>query len=451
MTGQQMPWVDHAWLRMDTPVNLMVVNSVIWTDEPIDMHALRAVLVERMVRQFPRFTQRPESAHLPFGSGRWVDDPGFDIDEHLIEVTLDAPGGTAQLQRYVGEQMEKPLPADRPLWQVHLLSGYRGGSAALFRVHHAVADGMALARVLLSLTDEQPDAGFTPPAERTAPSHSRLGQVGNQVGHLVHEGFETLVHPSRLLHLGTTAVRDVARLAHLADLPLKDERSLLNQPLDVPKLATWTQPIPLDVVKRIGREHGCTVNDVLVASLGGAFRSYLLGRGEVPHDIRVMVPVDLRPPNQPLPRDLGNAFGLFFVDVPAGTADADARMHAVHEQMLEIKHSPEAVVTISVLAGMGAAPGLLEDFTLAYFVTKVSGVVTNVPGPQQPVYLAGTEVTGVIGWVPRAGDLSFGVAIFSYNGTVTVGVASDAAVVPDPQALVAALETEVQSLQAQLV
>jgi hypothetical protein len=126
-------------------------------------------------------------------------------------------------------------------------------------------------------------------------------------------------------------------------------------------------------------------------------------------------------------------------------------MHAVHEQMLEIKHSPEAVVTISVLAGMGAAPGLLEDFTLAYFVTKVSGVVTNVPGPRRPVYLAGTEVTGVIGWVPRAGDLSFGVAIFSYNGTVTVGVAADAAVVPDPQALVAALETEVQSLQAQLV
>jgi hypothetical protein len=103
-------------------------------------------------------------------------------------------------------------------------------------------------------------------------------------------------------------------------------------------------------------------------------------------------------------------------------------------------------VTIGVLAGMGASPGPLEDFTLAFFVTKVSGVVTNVPGPREPVYFAGREVTGVIGWVPRAGDLSFGVSLFSYHGTVTVGVAVDASVMPDPDAWVAAFEAEMASL-----
>jgi hypothetical protein len=114
--------------------------------------------------------------------------------------------------------------------------------------------------------------------------------------------------------------------------------------------------------------------------------------------------------------------------------------------MTKLKTSPEALVTIGVLAGMGAAPGPLEDFTLAFFVTKVSGVVTNVPGPREPVYLAGREVTGVIGWVPRAGDLSFGVSIFSYHGTVTVGVAVDAGVMPDPEAWVAAFEDEMAAL-----
>ncbi len=448
MAVTQMPLVDHAWLRMDSPENLMVVNSVIWTDEPIDTDALRAVLVERMVTPFPRFTQRPQHAHVPFGRGHWVDDPTFDIHHHVLEVHLDAPGGTAQLQAYVGEQMAAPLPDAHPLWQVHVIQGYRGGSAALFRVHHAIADGMALARVLLSLTDEQPDAGFAPPQpRRSSGGHSLMGDVG----HLMREGVSTLAHPSKLLHLGSSAVKDVTRLAHLADLPLKDADSLLNQRLGPRKLATWTQPMPLDVIKRIGRQNGCTVNDVLLAALGGAFRTYLEGRGETPHDVRVMVPVDLRPPDQPLPRNLGNAFGLFFVDVPAGSRDVVERMQRVHAQMQEIKHSPEAVVTISVLAGMGAAPGLLEDFTLAYFVTKVSGVVTNVPGPRQPVYLAGTEVAGVIGWVPRAGDLSFGVAIFSYHGTVTVGVACDATVMPDPQTLATALELEIELMAGELV
>jgi diacylglycerol O-acyltransferase / wax synthase len=444
--GQHMSLVDHAWLRMDSAVNLMVVNSVVWTDEPVDTEALRAVIQERMVDEFPRFRQFPQAAHLPFGRGHWEDDPNFDLDRHLLTVDLEAPGDETALQRYVGAQMSVPLPLGRPLWQIHRVSGYNGGSALLFRVHHAVADGMALARVLISLTDDRPDVGFAHPSRG-----GRSAGLRGIVGGLVHEGVETLMHPTRVVGMGTTAVKDAARLAYLADLPVKDDTSLLNQPLGVPKLATWSRPLSLAVVKEIGRASGCTVNDVLVAALGGGFRSYLLARGEEPKDVRVMIPVDLRPPDQPLPRNLGNAFGLFMATVPAGTADPGERLSLVHRQMQEIKNSPEAVVTISVLAGMGAAPGPLEDFTLAFFASKTSGVVTNVPGPQQPVYIAGAEVKGVIGWVPRAGDIGFGVAIFSYAGTVTVGVAVDARIIPNPADLVAAFEAELEVMAGQPV
>lgn len=444
-TGQQMPLVDHAWLRMDTPQNLMVVNSVLWTRQPLRHDALRAMLMERMVGEFPRFRDRPEQAHLPFGRAHWVPDEGFDVDRHLLEVHLDGPADTAALQRYVGDQMAIPLPLDRPLWQVHHVVGFEGGSAVLFRIHHAVADGMALTRLLLVLTDAGPEIGFTPQVSGATPAPGLRARVGG----LVHEGVDALTHPGKVVGWGTAAVKDAAHLAHLADLPVKDEHSVLNQPLGARKLATWSRPLSLDAVKAVGRAHGATVNDVLVAAVGGAFRTYLGERGEEPRDVRVMVPVDTRPPDKPLPRDLGNAFGLLFVDVPAGTADPGERLARVRAQTQQLKRSPEAVVTIGVLAGMGAAPGLLEDFTLAYFVTKVSGVVTNVPGPREPVYFAGQEVAGVIGWVPRAGDLSFGVSIFSYAGSVTVGVAVDATVMPDPQAWVAAFEAEIDALASQ--
>jgi diacylglycerol O-acyltransferase len=445
MTIHPMSLVDHAWLRMDNPANLIVVNSVVWTDEPIDADVIRSLLTARMVDHFPRFKQHPDAAHGLHRRGHWVDDPDFDLDRHVLEVTLDPPGDTAALQRYVGDQMHIPLDPTHPLWQVHLVSGYNGGSAVLFRIHHAVADGMALARVLLSLTDDRPDVGFADPVDD---SHGQ-GLLA-RLGVVVNEGVDTLRHPSRVVGFGAAAVRDAARLAHIADLPVKTP-SVLNAPVGLPKVVSWSRPLPLDVIKAIGSDAGCTVNDVMLAALAGAFRAYLIGRGEEPGDVPVLVPVDLRPPDQPLPRELGNEFGFFFVSLLAGIADPRERLLATHRHTEELKSSPEALVTIGVLAGMGAVPSPLEDFSVAFFVSKVSGLVTNVPGPRQPVYIAGQKVAGVIGWVPRGGDLTFGAAIFSYDGTVTVGMASDAGAIPDPHTLVAAFEAELEAMAGQPV
>lgn len=441
MARHPMPWVDHAWLRMDNPENLIVVNSVLWTDRPVDDQVLRAVLQERLIEEFPRFTQRPEAPRTPFGRAHWVTDDDFDLDRHLLYVTLNPPGGMAALQTYVGESQHVPLDASRPMWQVHTISGFGSGTAMLFRIHHSVADGMALARVLISLTDEQPDAGFAPPHDGRSPPLRR------RVGRLLTESIATVTHPSRLVAMGASAAHDAARLAHVADLPAK-RASLLNGEVGIAKLATWSDPIPLDQVKAIGRACGCTVNDVMLAALGGAFRRYLLDHGEEPADVPVLVPVDLRPPDKPLPRELGNNFGFFFVDLPVAAAGPRERLEVAHARAEELKSSPEALVTLGVLAGLGISPGPVEDFGVAFFVTKASGLVTNVPGPQQPIYFAGAKVDGVIGWVPRGGDMTFGISIFSYNRTVTVGVSTDAATIPDPEALVAGFEDELDVLSA---
>lgn len=436
-----MPWVDHAWLRMDRPENLIVVNSVLWTDRPVDDDVMRAVLEERLIGQFPRFTQRPEPPRTPFGRAHWVTDESFDLDRHLVYVTLDPPGDMAALQQYVGDVQHVPLDPALPLWQVHIISGFDAGTAVLSRIHHSVADGIALTRVLLSLTDEQPDAGFAPPHDGRSPPLPR------RVGRLLSESVSTVTHPSRLVQMGSNAVHDAARLAHIADLPPK-RPSLLNGQVGVAKLATWSEPIALDEVKAIGRACGCTLNDVMLAALGGAFRRYLVEHGEEPADVPVLVPVDLRPPDQPLPRELGNNFGFFFVNLPVAAADPRERLEVAHARAEELKSSPEALVALGVLAGMGISPGPVEDFGVAFFVTKASGLVTNVPGPQQPIYFAGAKVDGVIGWVPRGGDMTFGISIFSYHGTVRIGVSTDAATIPDPEALVAGFQDELQVLSA---
>lgn len=147
-----MPAADAAWLHMDRPANPMVVNSVIWFDEPLDWERVKSVISLRLVDQFPRFE----------------DDAEFDVEQHLHRLALPAPGDQAALQELVSDLITPPLDPTRPLWHAYLIEGYGRGCAVLFRIHHCIADGIALARVMLSLTDTQVDAGIAPPPRQSA-------------------------------------------------------------------------------------------------------------------------------------------------------------------------------------------------------------------------------------------------------------------------------------------
>ncbi len=421
--------VDSAWLRMDSPGNLLVVNAVFWTGEPADLDALRAVIGERMVDRFPRFRQRVGSSRIPMGRAEWVDDEDFDVERHFRYVTLEPPGDEAALQAYVSSQTGIPLDPARPLWEVHFISGFGQGSATFFRIHHAIADGIALTRVMLSLTDDGPQDAFRPVRD---PSSTQ--SLLDAAEWLVSNGLGLVRHPSRIAGLARTALKDTTRLVHLATLPTKP-KSVLSGKVVETKLVTWTPPIPLADIKAIGRHAGTTVNDVLLAALAGAMGDYLEQRGTPLPDVRVMVPVNLRPLDAPLPPELGNEFGFYFVDLPTGPMTPRERLDEMHRRVEEIKGSPEALVAFGVLAGLGASPKVVEDIGVAFFGSKAAGVVTNVPGPRETVYLAGARVAGFIGWVPRAGDMGFGVSISSYAGQVTVGFSTDAELMPDPDRL----------------
>jgi WS/DGAT/MGAT family acyltransferase len=212
------------------------------------------------------------------------------------------------------------------------------------------------------------------------------------------------------------------------------------------KRVVWSSPRPLDGIKRAGRPAGATVNDVVLTALSEALARYVTDRGADPVDLVTMVPVNLRKPGGPLPRELGNKFALVFLELPSGDHAPLERLSLAKQRMDQIKHSPEAVLTFGLIQAIGRTNPEVERVLVDFFSNKAFGVTTNVMGPGEQRWMAGTPLAGVLGWVPGSGHHSLGICILTYNRTLRVGFKADAAVVPDPEKLVEAFDESLEDL-----
>jgi diacylglycerol O-acyltransferase / wax synthase len=440
--------VDAAWLGMEDPTNLMMVSGVLMLDGAIDVKRLRLVL-ERRLAPFSRFHQRIVRPRSRAGIAHWEDDPTFDVDNHVTHVALPTPRNEAALRKLVSELMSEPLDFSKPLWHMHVIDGYTGGSVVLTRIHHSIADGIALVRVLLSLTDET--SGWKVPARprKHAPSGFRLSLdwLPAAVRRGVAAGQQLASNPTRVADFARLGVHGAYRLGRLVALPA-DPPTVFKGALGRRKRAAWSDALPLDDFKKIGKAFDATVNDVLVATATGALRRYMERRGQPTAGIamRASVPVNLRPLDRA--HELGNAFGLVFLTLPVGIADPARRLRAIKEEMDGLKQSPEALVAFGVLSLMGLAPVEVEQVGLRFFGSKATAVLTNVPGPRRPLYFAGRKIDRIMFWVPQSGRLGLGISIISYDNRVMLGVATDARLVPDPEKIVDAFKLEFEALRA---
>jgi len=453
-THEPLSGVDAAWLRMDDPTNLMTITVVLELADPMDVDTLKALLKERFLG-FARFRQRVQD---PNGSPYWELDPHFDLDQHVHRGALPGTAGKEELKERVSDRMSVPLDRSKPLWQMELIEAYQGGSAIIVRLHHCIGDGMALLQVLLSLADEYFDPDRFPATEhRTGllPGAVRgvLQAVQGTVStgqRLLSEGARTLLGPSHALHRAKQGMSVGAALSKFvslgpdADTPLKGE-------LGVAQRATWSGPLSLARIKRLGRVIDAKVNDVLLGAVAGALRHYVASRDALDRadTVRALVPVNLRPPEQAF--ELGNRFGLVFLDLPVGLENRLERVLAVKAQMDEIKNSAEAVAAFGVLESLGYVPLSVEAQAVRYFTNKASAVMTNVPGPQEPLHLKGRRLKMVMPWVPRAGHVGLGVSVFSYDGEVRLGIACDAGLIPDPDPIVQTFSDEFDRLATRLL
>ncbi|MGO9634732.1 MAG: wax ester/triacylglycerol synthase family O-acyltransferase [Steroidobacteraceae bacterium] len=449
--AENMSGVDRAWLRMERPTNPMVVMGLLILRGRLRLAGLRQ-LVSRRFLAFERFRCVPVVNAL---GGRWVRDKEFKLEDHVLRIALPAPAGKAELEGLVGELASSPLNTGRPLWTFHLIERYQGGSALIVRIHHCYADGIALMHVLGALADDAPaETGGALPLSDADTAAARTDPVPGLVTHslrefadLLEKGVHYTLHPTEAATATRTALGIAGEVARLGVLLADDPVTRLKHPLTGVKRVAWGEPLALEEVRTVGRVLGCTINDVLVATLAGALGRYLDATGErtAGVTIRATVPVNLRS-GSGAPLELGNRFGLAFVALPIGIRHPLQRLYAVHATMQELKGSPQALVTYGLLSLIGTLPDAVEDPAIAWFSAKASLVASNVRGPGRPMHLGGAPISQVLFWVPQAGSIGAGVSMFTYNEEVQFGVIADRRLIPEPDQLVSIIQTEFDRL-----
>jgi diacylglycerol O-acyltransferase / wax synthase len=477
---------DLTWLHMDRPNNLMYVHGLLWLAERPDWDEVEHVLQERLIGRFPVFGRRAAQVD---GTWVWEDDPDFSLAYHVRRVTLDEPGTLTEAQRYISTRFSDQFDRSRPLWEIDLVDGVRhlGGSGdgamLLARFHHGLADGVRLVQVLLSLldplsTDATPSAvgrsgsrrgpagtavrvarhTATGTADFVAGMGSTLSRSPGWVGRLhprtLADGVGRLKRPTRLVDAVTGVASEENKLVNTwrsvgrLTLSGRSVDTIWSGTPGVDKKVAWVSGLSLEGVRRVGRAHGVTVNDVLLAAVSLGITDYLAARGE--HDVDQLtwlIPVSLKPIDGDLPKELGNHFALVLLPMPLGIADPHRLLREIRTRMSRIKNSAEPAVLYGVQRAVAETPAAISVRLTNFVANKAVGILTNVPGPRAPLALAGTEVSGILGWVPTSGDQPLGLCIFSYNGAVNIGIASDAGLLPDPERLGQCIEQAVHRLQ----
>lgn len=502
MSQRRMAPSDAVWLYSEFEGNHQAVSAVIWTDRQIDPDDLRTVVRDRLLQRYPTFQQRMRMSRNPLLMPHWEDDPDFDIDNHIHVLQMPEPGDKAALERMVSEQRSRMLDRSKPLWEMFLIQGYRGNTSAIHaRIQHAIADGWALVRLVLSLADEdsgteRPEtvakqhrrkrdvaAGAVAPAKDavTGAAGAAMGAVAKarqtvakvaadpgSAGAALASGAEALsetlsvdIDAHTFLEYGQQVpealAEQVAKMRGTAStvgrgaqdalslmMPPRPGRTVLHGTVNGHKKVVWIEPIPLQPVKDAGRTLGATINDVLLGALTNALRRYLLEKDALTVDaLLTSVPISLRKPDTPLPRTLGNRFGLIPVLLPVGIEDPLDQVRDIKSQIDEVKKSQIPILSFGMVSASAILTPELEKFAHEMNQAHSIGITTNVPGPRDELHFAGAKVLGMWGLGGNSGNMNFVFGIFSLNGELNFAVQSDTGITTDPERI---LDLFVESL-----
>jgi WS/DGAT/MGAT family acyltransferase len=452
MSRERLSNIDILMLRVDNPASPNMVLGLMVLTAPVPRERLEEVIDARILR-FDRFRQRLVSPWPPLRAPHWEDVADIDFDYHVKQATLPPPGDQATLQELLSRLAVTPLDPTRPLWQVHLVEPCDHGCALIWRVHHSLADGVALAHVVLSMTDgklqdhtsaKEEEPGTSTP-DRLQPERVKTRrQAARRLASRGMEMLSGLPGVPKLVQLGVDAATDLSDIL----LSPADTTTALRGAPTIPKRVAWSDPIPLEEIKAIGRQLGGTVNDILLTATAGALRDYLLARGAALEgaSLRALVPVSLRPPGAEL--ELGNRIGVVFLPLPVDIANPAARLAELKWRMDNHKGSFQAPIIYAAMQTVGRAPRRPLNLAVDHLCAKASVVVTNVKGPTERRTLSGVPLEKLMFWIPRYGGIGVAVTILSYAGQVRVGVISDRDTVSDPQTVIADFQDEIEALLA---
>ena len=451
--------LDVSFLHLESQSMPLHVGGVAIFEAPAGSFEYDTLvdLIRSRIPLVPRYRQKVRWVPGGVGNPVWVDDSDFDISYHVRRAALPRPGSEEQLKDFVARVQSRPLDRARPLWEIYLIEGLTGGRIAIMtKTHHAMVDGISAIDMGQVILDATPETA-APPTDDWAPAREPTGAelVGGVFG-------EWLRKPSAIaesVRIEASNVQAIAmRAAGVAG-------GLLAYAVTTAKAAPetpWNVEIgqqrrfamartELDDYKRIRKAHGGTVNDVVLATVAGALRAWMQTRGEnvaTGSTLRAMVPVSVRG-DTPAAK-LGNRVSTFFVDLPVGENNPVIRLSQVTYSMTGLKESGQSIGAEALIGLGGFAPPTLVALgaraAAALSKRLFNVIVTNVPGPQIPLYAAGARMLEMFPVVPLVTNQALTIGLASYNGGVFYGINADRDAIPDVDVLATCIEESLAEL-----
>jgi len=415
---------DSFWFHACNQNNQCVIVSFLEFRGPHQPSSkeIKTVFNTKIILPFSRF----HSVVTPTKWGmKFIPDPTFDIDDHIEFLTLVVPEDRTEaevIENFIEGIQSKQMDPSKPLWKAHILQTAHS-TTIVTRIHHCIADGMALMSVLLSLTE---------PVDRGSPRRS------------VHK--ETVGWKSRLLTLPIS-------LCHLLGMVLlpKDPVSALKtgQPLGPNKFVGRADTIKLSDLKKICIKYSATVNEIVASVVSSALSKHIDQTEGHTFDIHAMIPFNLRQLTTAPTSELTNKFSLLNLKLPMGRMPDNVRIRKIHNSMTEMKESLLPILTYYVVTLGTYLPGGLFEEMIAFLCNKTSLVFTNAVGPSFPIKLVGAKekvVSSMGFWAPQVGQVACGISVCSYNGNVVIGLTCDQRTIPDGHRLVRLVNEEFQRM-----
>jgi diacylglycerol O-acyltransferase / wax synthase len=461
MANDRLTGLDASFLHLEDDRTHMHVAGVMTFDGTSPAYDDVVEAIERRLHLVPRYRQK--LAFVPFSQGRprWIDDPHFNLRYHVRMTALPEPGTEEELKRLAGRVFSQPLDRDKPLWELWVVDGLDGGErfALLSKTHHALVDGISGVDIASVLFDTKPDPA--PPAPE-GDAKRWLPQPAPSSAQLLGEALvERATAPAEIARGVRALLRAPRRIAGMAVNRLVGLGALAwtglspapptpyNQRIGPHRRFTWVR-MELADIKAIKNALGGTVNDVMLAIVAGALGLHLKRRGvDVDGmELKAMVPVSVRPDEAR--GNLGNQVAAMMAPLPVGCDEPHVRFELIHDAMDQIKRSGQAVGAQTLTELTGFAPPTIMDQASRLVMRQrwFNVVVTNVPGPQLPLYLMGREMIDLIPMVPLAPNQGLGIAIMSYNGRICFGLVGDYDVLYDLDDLAEDFHTALAELAA---
>lgn len=456
--------LDASFLALESRETHMHVGAVArfgpgnaTSGSGVDIGLIRRI-IDSKLHLIPRYRQRLATVPLE-RHPVWVDDEHFHLDYHVRHIALPHPGSDDQLKALAGRLMSQQLDRSKPLWELNIVEGLEdGGFAIITKIHHCMIDGISgidLMAVILDFTDETEVSEPEPWTARPSPNGTELAvrEVSRAISRLVASLGDLASLPGGMSDTASEWGRKLkASAASLrSGWLVPAAHTAINGTIGPGRSFDWLD-LPLDGVKTIKNTHGATVNDVMLAVVAGAVRGFLLSDGDMSEsdlsasEFRVMAPVSVRTRDEQ--GTLGNKVAMWLLALPIGEPDPAARLKAVAAETKELKETDQALGASTLVAGATGAPAVLVSLgaRLASRARPFNMTVTNVPGPQFPLYLAGSPMLATYPLVPLWQSHGIGVAMFSVMGTVHIGLNTDRDLIEDPHKFALAMEASFAEL-----